>query len=154
MKRALTLMTGVAVTVALVGCGKNNPAGPSALPAISSKVQEYVYTDPSQGRSSVEDRLVGVWEMKQSGDETFRITLKKGGEVDVTAPVAPGLRVTVSGAWQATENRLTLTANVAEEKETQISPILRRFVDYTYSLSGHLLTLTNPDGVETRWEKL
>jgi hypothetical protein len=119
-------------------------------------VQEHIFIDPARVQTSLEEGLIGGWELRISGDVPPSITFKRGGEVDVTASTGSGSLVTISGAWTVNEDKLTMRAKVTEEQKTDafIAPVLSRFTTYTCSLKGDVLVLTNPDGEETRWEKM
>jgi len=144
----------VAVMVALVGCGANNPAGPGSRTATSSTVQAQISTDPARGSASLEERLIGRWELRPNSDMPFLMKFKRDGEVEVTS-VIDDVPVTVPGAYKINGDRLTLTANVGEkeQRDPSIAPVLSRFVTYFCSINGNTLILTLPDGEQTKWAK-
>ncbi|OGG46444.1 MAG: hypothetical protein A3F84_08615 [Candidatus Handelsmanbacteria bacterium RIFCSPLOWO2_12_FULL_64_10] len=154
MKRTLVSTMGVVVMVALVGCGGSNPAGPGSLTATSNTVQAQISIDPARVSASLEERLIGRWELRMNSDMPSLMKFKRDGEVEVTS-VIDDVPVTVPGAYKVNGNRLTLTANVGEKEQvdTSIAQVLSRFVTYFCSINGNTLILTLPDGEQTKWAK-
>jgi hypothetical protein len=145
MKRTLTLTMGLIATVALVGCGRYNPANSDAAQDARA----------TRAATSLEERLIGAWEMKGSVGAPPRIAFQKGGRVDVTAPVSDGTLLTISGTYDLVGSRLTMRATVTKEMDLSLArPILERFDTYTCSVEDTALTLTDPDGAVTAWKKL
>ncbi len=145
MKRTLTLTMGVIAMVALVGCGKLNPAS-------SSAVQD---ARAARTATPLEERLIGAWEMKGSVGAPPTITFKKGGGVAITAPTGDGTLLTISGVYDLTGNRLAMRATVTKEMDLSLArPILEQFATYTCSVEDAALTLTDADGAVTAWKKM
>jgi hypothetical protein len=155
MKCALILTMGLVVTMALVGCGSSNPAGPGATKAVNPNSETTVVSE-----ATVAERigLIGTWEMYIEGVDPgtgspFLITFRNDGVVEVNGSPDYGPAVTVFGAYQVDGNKLILKAGAAEGDAAAVAVTLSRFGEYTYFIEGNALTLASADGT-TKWVKV